>query len=80
LSGHSRGDPRGYRTPEEERYWWNRDPIRQFRKVLTARNLLTRSVDTRLRREARDLVRESVRFAKGSRDPDPNTLEEGVFA
>jgi TPP-dependent pyruvate/acetoin dehydrogenase alpha subunit len=80
LSGHSRGDPRGYRTPEEERYWWDRDPIKRLRKVLMERKLLTRDADARLRREVRERVRQAVRFARTSHDPDPGTLGKGVFA
>jgi pyruvate dehydrogenase E1 component alpha subunit len=79
-SGHSRGDPRKYRSREEEADWLTRAPIRRFRAVLMERGLLSREDDQRLRREARATVAEAVRFARQSPDPDPATLEEGVFA
>jgi len=79
-SGHSRGDQRIYRSRKEEALWMTRAPIRRFRAVLIKRGALNQENDRRLRREARAIVAEAVRFAKQSPDPDPATLEEGVFA
>lgn len=80
LSGHSRGDPRCYRTREEEAQWRRRDPIPAYRARLRERGLLSADEDRRLRREARDIVRDAVAFAKRSPAPDPATLEQGVYA
>ena len=79
-SGHSRGDPRKYRTREEEADWLTRAPIRRFRAVLVKQGLLSPAEDRRLRKEARAVVAEAVRFARRSPDPDPATLQEGVYA
>ncbi len=80
LSGHSRGDPRVYRTREEEAEWRRRDPIRRWRARLRRENRLSADEDRRLRGEARACVRAAVAFARRSPEPDPATLEEGVFA
>lgn len=80
LSGHSRGDPCHYRSRAEVKTWRNRDPIRRFRKALLDRGILSPAADRQLRREARAVVTQAVRFARHSRDPDPATLEDGVFA
>jgi len=80
LSGHSRGDPRVYRTKDEEAAWRRKCPIRRFRRLLIDREILTLEADRRIRKDARHLVREAVRFAEQSPDPDPGTLEQGVFA
>ena len=80
LSGHSRGDPRKYRSREEEAAWRKREPIRRFRSVLMERGLLDAEADRALRRDARAVVAEAVRFARRSPGPDPATLEQGVFA
>ncbi len=79
-SGHSRGDPRHYRTREEEAKWRKADGIRRFRDVLIKRGALDPAEDGELRREARAVVAACVRFARQSPDPDPATLAEGVFA
>jgi TPP-dependent pyruvate/acetoin dehydrogenase alpha subunit len=80
LSGHSRGDPRHYRSRAEEEMWRKRDAIGRFRRVLMDRMLLNPAGDRQLRREARTVVAQAVRYARQSPDPDPATLEDGVFA
>ena len=80
LSGHSRGDQRAYRTPEEEDDAWTRDPVERFRDQLLEAGHLTADADTALRDEAERVVDDAVRFAEQSPDPDPASLEQGVFA
>ena len=80
LSGHSRGDPRVYRTREEEDSWRERDPIERFRDRLLKSDFLTPKQDSRIKKEARQAVSDAVKFAKESSCPDPATLEEGLFA
>jgi TPP-dependent pyruvate/acetoin dehydrogenase alpha subunit len=80
FAGHSRGDPRRYRTSEEEAEWRRRDPIPRFRRELRRAGLLDAERDRALRAEARAAVRASVAFARASAEPDPRRLEEGVYA
>jgi pyruvate dehydrogenase E1 component alpha subunit len=80
LSGHSRGDPRVYRSREEEARAAACSPIERLRRQLRTRGLLTAAADRELRREVRRRVADAVAFARRSPDPDPATLEEGVFA
>ena len=80
LSGHSRGDPRRYRTREEEAEARCNDPILRFKAILREMKLLDHDTDTAIRREARQVIQEAIRFARKSPDPSPATLEEGVFA
>lgn len=80
FSGHSRGDPRKYRTPEEEACWRDKGPLLRFKEELKRRKLLTGREDQALKREVKRRVAEAVAFAKKSPYPDPATLGEGVFA
>jgi TPP-dependent pyruvate/acetoin dehydrogenase alpha subunit len=80
LSGHSRGDPRRYRSREEEAQWRRKDPIAAWRRTLRARGLLTTEDDRRIRHAARAAIREAVAFARRSPPPDAQTLEEGLFS
>lgn len=80
LSGHSRGDPRNYRTREEEATWWEKDPIQRFRKLLIEDGVLSAAADRRIKKEVRQTVSAAVTFAKQSPDPDPATMKEGLFA
>jgi pyruvate dehydrogenase E1 component alpha subunit len=80
LSGHSRGDTRIYRSAGEEAAWKARDPIRLLRQRLMQDGLLDREKDRSLRRNARQVVNQAVRFARQSPDPDPGKADQGVFA
>ncbi len=73
--GHSRGDPRVYRTREEEKAWRKKDPIKRFRSYLLKAGLMSKKEDVAIRQEARRSVRDAVTFARRSPDPDPGTLE-----
>ncbi len=80
LSGHSRGDQRKYRTREEEAAARRNDPLVRFRKWLVAEGHLGGDEATALRREVKAAVTAAIRFARTIADPDPATLEQGVFA
>ena len=80
LPGHSRGDPRRYRTAAEEAAWREKDPIARFRACLVQQRFLTPAQDRTVRRDVADVVRKAVRFARSSPWPDVATLTEGVFA
>ncbi|MFO7871659.1 MAG: thiamine pyrophosphate-dependent dehydrogenase E1 component subunit alpha [Kiritimatiellia bacterium] len=78
--GHSRGDPRRYRTAGEEKEWKKRDPVKVFRRRLKESGRLSAQQDAALKNEARDIVRRAVKFAKQSPYPEKDELEKGVFA
>lgn len=80
LAGHSRGDPRVYRTKDEEAHHRRLDPIPRTREVLMQTGALDEANDEALRQRAADAVRDAEEFATNSPDPDPATLEEGVYA
>ncbi len=80
FSGHSRGDPRKYRTIEEETAWRDKGPLARCKLELKKRGLLTGREDQVLKRDVKRLVAEAVAFARKSPYPDPATMEEGVFA
>lgn len=80
ISGHSRGDPRVYRTREEEEVWRKKDPIAAFRGRLYAEGLMSRDEERAVRAGCREELRACVRFAMKSPEPDPATLTEGLFA
>jgi len=79
LSGHSRGDPRIYRSREEEELAWQNDPIKRFKTFLQNEGILTPVQNKKITAEARRIVREAVQFARKSDFPPPETLYEGVY-
>ena len=79
--GHSRSDPRQYRTKEEEQYWHDRDPIDQFSTLLISGRTLTKKEIERLRADVDQEMQNAEQFAlEESPDPDPDTLLEDVYA
>jgi len=78
-SGHSRADPGTYRPPEEVEAWLARDPIPAYRERLLGFGIseeVVQSIDDEVRRQ----VDEAIATAKASPPPDPNGVEEQVWA
>lgn len=80
LSGHSRGDPRLYRTREEEATWRARDPIQHFRTVAATAGTLSEEAADAIDGDVEATVTACVDFSRQSPYPDPAGLEEGVWA
>lgn len=80
LSGHSRGDPRVYRTREEEEAAWENDPILRLESRLKADGALTDATITSLRQDATNVIDAAIRFSEASALPDPASLADTLFA
>ena len=79
--GHSRSDPRKYRTKEEEQFWHDRDPILLFSRRLVEEKLMTEDEIKAVEKEVENEMAEAEEFALNeSPYPDPNTLLEDVYA
>jgi len=80
LSGHSRGDPRVYRSREEEAAAWENDPILRLETHLKVDGTLTDDAAKTLREKAQACVDDAIRFAESSPLPDSASLQEDLFA
>jgi len=79
--GHSRSDPRVYRTKEEEAYWHGRDPITLFRDDLIREGALTEEGFAALRAEVDAEIAAAEKFAlQDSPYPDPSEVMDDVYA
>jgi TPP-dependent pyruvate/acetoin dehydrogenase alpha subunit len=78
--GHSRSDPRTYRTKEEEKAWKERDPILLFSKYCVEKTLMSvqeiKTLDTAVAME----IEEAVDFAVRSPFPEPGELYTDLYA
>lgn len=79
YKGHSKSDPRAYRTREEEAEWQARDAILSFRKKLVEKDVLTEKEAERINNEAYEYIEASARFAEESPYPDVSELLEDVY-
>jgi TPP-dependent pyruvate/acetoin dehydrogenase alpha subunit len=79
LCGHSRSDPRTYRSKEEEALWEARDPIPNLGQRLQALGLATGESLAVFEREVTALIDDAVRFAEESPPPEPADTLQHVF-
>ena len=78
--GHSRSDPRIYRTKEEEAYWHDRDPIKLFKADLLAEGVLTEKAFEVLQAEVDKAVATAEKFAvEDSPYPNPAEVMDDVY-
>jgi len=78
--GHSRSDPRVYRTREEEQAWRERDPIDRLERLLVERGICTEAEVETIEQKAEQAVDTAVEFALNSPMPSPDELYEDVYA
>jgi 2-oxoisovalerate dehydrogenase E1 component len=78
--GHSRSDPRAYRTKEEEGDWKARDPIPRFATWLSENGVCTREEADAVEACARQAIEVATDFALKSPFPAPEEVERFVYA
>ncbi len=77
--GHSRSDPRTYRSREEEEEWQKRDPIPYFREWLLAEEKCTEDQLGAVDQAVERTIDEAIEFAESSPEPDPEDLLDYLF-
>ena len=77
--GHSRSDPRAYRSKEEEQSWHDRDAIETFAKRLVESGICTQEEADALETKIEDQIDAAQEFALSSPLPDPAELEDFVY-
>ncbi len=77
--GHSRSDPRTYRSKEEEALWEARDPIPRLAEHLKALNLASDEWLAAVEQEVETVVDEAVAYAEVSPSPEPEDALKHVF-
>ncbi|MGD8623468.1 MAG: dehydrogenase E1 component subunit alpha/beta [Anaerolineae bacterium] len=78
--GHSRSDPRAYRTKEEETNWKARDPIPNFAAWLVERGICSQDEIDALEEQVEDAIEEATQFALDSALPPAEEVERFVYA
>ena len=77
--GHSRSDPRVYRTKEEEAEWKEKDPVERFKKRILEEGVMTGAEIEELEEDVIQQVEKAVEYALNSPFPSPDTLTEDVY-
>lgn len=79
LCGHSRSDPRTYRSKEEEAEWAERDPIKRLAERLLESGQVDQGWLDRVEQEVTAEIDDAVAFAESSPSPAPEEALEHVF-
>jgi 2-oxoisovalerate dehydrogenase E1 component len=77
--GHSRSDPKAYRTKEEEKAWRERDPIAVLSKRLIEEKLADEKQVEEIKQKAEDTIEKATQFGLDSPWPDPADLAKDVY-
>ena len=77
--GHSRSDPRAYRTKEEEKTWRDRDPIIVLSDKLISEKLATQDELDAIKTAADKAIEDATEFSINSPWPDPKDLAKDVY-
>ena len=79
--GHSRSDPRAYRTRDEEKAWKERDPLGVLSQKILDAGLATQQELDAVEQQARAGIEHALKFTmEESSYPDPKDLYVGLFA
>jgi len=77
--GHSRSDPRAYRTKAEEKAWHDRDPIVVLSKKLLDEELTTQEQLDEIKDKAANTIEAATKFGLDSPWPNPADLTKDVY-
>jgi len=77
--GHSRSDPREYRTKAEEKAWHQRDPITVLRGRLLGEGLCTEAQLDAVRDKANAAIEAATQFGMDSPWPNPADVAKDVY-
>ena len=78
--GHSRSDPRTYRSKAEEAEWAQRDPLKLLAGRMLAAALTTEAALSEVEKEVGAIVDDAVAFAEASPAPEPTEALTHVFS
>jgi pyruvate dehydrogenase E1 component alpha subunit len=79
LCGHSRSDPRTYRSKEEEAEWQQLDPIPRFHRQLATQGLCTIQQLQEIEQDVEQTLDQAIAFAESSPEPELAELYTHVF-
>jgi 2-oxoisovalerate dehydrogenase E1 component len=77
--GHSRSDPRKYRTRAEEQQWRDRDPISVLSSLMIEEGSFSEEEVEAIKKKAHDTIEIAAKFAMESPFPDPKDLTKDVY-
>jgi len=78
--GHSKSDPRVYRTRQEEEEWKQKCPIKRYRQKLINEGTATEEEITKIQEAVEKAIQEALEYALNSPEPKIEEIMDGVYA
>lgn len=79
IGGHSRNDACGYRDKEEEKEWFERDPIKACREYMLQNGIASNEAIEIVEKDVIDRIEKAVEYAKSCPDPKPEDALKDVY-
>lgn len=80
MMGHAIHDGAEYVPPELLAEWEKKDPVARYQAKLLAQDVADAAELDEIRQRAAVEIEDAIEFAEASPFPDPDTVEDGVFA
>jgi len=77
--GHSRNDPKIYRSKEEEKLWLENDPIIRFKDYLIKNKKISKKRLESIEKEVKIEIENAIKYADDCPFPDPKDVEKYLF-
>jgi pyruvate dehydrogenase E1 component alpha subunit len=77
--GHSRSDPRTYRSRDEEELWKERDPIVNFHTFLITNQFASPDQLAEIDSDVEQAIKDAIAYAESSPEPLPEDVYTDVF-
>lgn len=78
--GHSKSDPRVYRTRQEEEEWKQKCPIKRYRQKLINEGTATEEELAKIQEAVEKAIQEALEYALNSPEPKIEEIMDGVYA
>ena len=78
--GHSKSDPRVYRTKEEEKEWKQQCPIKRYRQKLIDENIAIDEELAKIEQSVEKAIQEALEYAQNSPEPKVEEIMDGLYA
>lgn len=79
-TGHSKSDPKAYRTKEEEKEWKKKCPVKRFKEHLNSSDIMTEDEINNIETEVRKELEDAVKYAEACSYPSFKDMLGEVYA
>ena len=72
-------DPKKYRTEQEEKEWWEKDPLKRFKLYLEKKHVLDEKLQAQIDTDVKKYIDDEIKAFESQTEFKPDTLFDHVF-